>query len=84
MAEGPQGFREIGNQDFLSYHWYIEFCKVDENDKPIPAQTWVWRGDAIGVTLAINQALDAMIDAKSPDTLFWRISKVVNLDFQLS
>jgi hypothetical protein len=65
-------------QEFPDSDWSIEYVKTDVNGLLVKESSWIWRGKAHGVAAALEDSLDAMIDAKEGENSFWRVAIVIN------
>lgn len=56
--------------------WLVDFMKLDKEGRLIKESSWYWTGTAFNARIALEFALDAMIDEKSEEADSWRCVKV--------
>lgn len=70
-----------GSPDLPDSFWIVDFMKFNREGRPIDGTSWRWSGIVFNAKIALETALDAMIDEKPGEAGSWRCVRVA-MDLQ--
>ena len=64
------------SEEWPDSFWIVDFMKFNKEGRPIEGTSWRWTGIVFNAKIALEKAVDAMIDEKIEEASSWRCVRV--------